>query len=115
MADIKDTYRIAVVGDELLTKGMKLSGIKYIYNPRDAASTESAIRELVAKPDVGMVIINEDLANSVRDRKLANMIDSGISPVFVLVPGYNQSEKYADTLRKLIIRAVGIDIMAMKK
>ena len=50
------------------------------------------------------------MAKKVTDRKLLNMMDSSISPVFVLVTSHNEQEEEVDVLRRLIIRAVGIDI-----
>ena len=111
MADLNDRqYRIAVIGDRLLATGMSLSGVKYIYQVHDQQEVESAIKDAAAKGDIGMVIINENLAAMVKDRKLIRMIDSSLSPIFVSIPAYNQGVMAEDTLRRLIIRAIGIDM-----
>ncbi len=109
-AKSESTYRIAVIGNRLLATGMGLSGVKYIYEANTQEETESAIREISLKSDVGIVIINEDLMTMVRDRKLIRLMDVSLSPIFVGIPAYNQREVYEDTLRRLIIRAIGIDI-----
>ena len=106
----KNIYRIAVIGDRLLATGMGLSGVKYIYEAQTQPEIEDAIRELSTKDDVGIVIINEGLMKMVKDRKLVRLIDNSLSPIFVGIPSYNQKEIYEDTLRRLIIRAIGIDI-----
>ena len=103
-------YRIAVIGSRLLAMGMRLAGVKYIYEASNQAETENAVRELSNTLDVGVVIINEDLIAMIKDRKLIRIVDSSLSPIFVGIPTYNQGEIYADTLRRLIIRAIGIDI-----
>lgn len=111
MAAIKgNNYRIAVIGSRLLATGMSVSGIKYIYEASNQEETENAIKDISNKSDIGIVIINENLANMVKDRRLLKLIDSSLAPIFVSVPAYNQKEVYQDTLRKLIIRAIGIDI-----
>lgn len=115
MAELEGKYRIAVIGDKLLATGMGLSGVKYRYEASTEQEVESAIRELSAKDDVGIVIMNENLMSMVKDRKLVRLIDSSISPIFVSVPSYNQTEFYEDTLRRLIIRAIGIDISKQKQ
>jgi vacuolar-type H+-ATPase subunit F/Vma7 len=64
----------------------------------------------MANSEIGMVVINESLVKKIADRKLLNTIDSSISPVFVFVTSQNEHEEEVDVLRRLIIRAVGIDI-----
>ena len=51
----------------------------------------------------------------VKDRRLLRVIDTSLSPIFVGIPSYNQKEVYEDTLRRLIIRAIGIDISKTKQ
>jgi vacuolar-type H+-ATPase subunit F/Vma7 len=114
MAVVGNLYKVAVIGDELLTRGMKLSGIRRIYSVETTEEVENAIKDATSKEDIGMIVINERLARKVRDRKLSNMIDSSIAPLFVLVPAHNEQEQYTDALRRLIIRAVGIDISAKR-
>ena len=108
-------YRIAVIGDRLLAAGMALSGIKYIYQAHGQAEVENAVRDVSSKPDVGMVIINENLAAMVKDRKLLRMIDVSLAPIFVSIPEFNQATVTEDSLVRLIIRAIGIDISKTKK
>lgn len=116
MADIKNnTYRIAVIGDRLLATGMGLSGVKYVYEANTQEEVENAVRDLSGKDDVGIVIINENLMSMVKDRKLLRIIDNSLSPIFVSIPAYNQKEVAEDSLRKLIIRAIGIDISKTKQ
>jgi len=107
-------YRIAVIGDRLLATGMGLSGVKYIYQATTQQEIEDAIRDVTGKEDVGIVIINENLLPLVKDRRLLRLIDVSLSPIFVGIPSYNQKEVYEDTLRRLIIRAIGIDISKTK-
>jgi vacuolar-type H+-ATPase subunit F/Vma7 len=116
LAAVNDkTYKIAVIGDRLLASGMGLSGVKHIYQADSQQQVEDAIREISAKSDIGIVIINENLMKIVKDRKLIRLIDSSLSPIFVGIPAYNQGEVYKDTLRRLIIRAIGIDISKSKQ
>jgi vacuolar-type H+-ATPase subunit F/Vma7 len=103
-------YRIAVIGDRLLHNGMKIAGIKYAYDAQTQTEVEDAIKDVAAKDDIGIVIINEDLMAMVKDRKLIKLLDSSLSPIFVGIPSYGQKETSKDTLRRLIIKAIGIDI-----
>lgn len=114
MADISRNYRIAVIGDRLLATGIGLAGVKYVYEAKNQEEVEKAIRDISAKSDIGIVIINENLMGMVKDRKLLRIMDVSLSPIFVGIPAYNQKEVAEDTLRRLIIRAIGIDISKTK-
>ena len=114
MGVVGNLYKVAVIGDELLTRGMRLSGVRHVYSVETTEEVENAIKDAAGKEDVGMIVINEGLAKKVRDRKLLNLMDSSIAPLFVLVPAHNAQEEYTDALRRLIIRAVGIDISAKR-
>ena len=111
---MNNLYKVAVIGDPLLTRGMALAGVKRIYRADSGEEAETAIKEAMERPDTGMIIITERIARMVKDRKLVNMMDSSISPVFVLVPAYGEQEQYVDVLRRLILRAVGMDIGAKR-
>lgn len=116
MAELTDkAYRIAVIGDRLLATGMGLSGIKYLYEAGTQEAIENSIRDISMKDDVGIVVMNENLMSLVKDRKLVRLMDTSLSPIFVGIPAYKQGELAEDTLRRLIIRAIGIDISKTKQ
>lgn len=112
MADVGSVkgYKIAIIGDRLLASGMKLSGIKQVYEAINPEEAEQAVRKVLEREDIGMVVINENLVEKMRDRKVLNAIDKSLLPVFIEVPAFREEERYTDTLRRLIIRAIGIDI-----
>ncbi len=103
--------KIVTVGESLLAMGLAFAGIKESYTPESAEQAEAVLAELLDRKDVGIVIVTEGIVAQIRDKRLRNRIDNSIMPVVLQVPGYNEQEKYSDTLRKLIIRAIGIDIM----
>ncbi|MDE1810947.1 MAG: hypothetical protein KGH66_02820 [Candidatus Micrarchaeota archaeon] len=103
-------FRIAVIGDAMLSMGLGVSGIKRIYSTETAEEVEAAVRDVLAKSEVGMVIMNEMSMKMVKDRKLLAIMDTSITPLFIGIPSYNQKDLESDTLRRLIIRAIGIDI-----
>ena len=117
MADVNkagQNGKVAVIGDALLARGMSLGGVKHIYRAETREEVEHAIKDAIGNNEIGMVVMNESLAKKVADRKLLNIIDSSISPVFVLVTSHDEQGEYVDVLRRLIIRAVGIDISAKR-
>lgn len=114
MATVDNLYKVAVIGGALLARGLSLSGVKHQYIARTQEEAEAAINDALTHDEIGLIVLSERLSKKVRDRRLVNLIESSIAPIFVLVPAYNEQEQYADVLRKLIIRAVGIDISAKR-
>ncbi len=102
-------YKIAVIGKKDLTIGFRLTGVTEYYDTEESPKAEQIIRDLMQRDDIGLIIIGAQLVRGMKDRKILNAIDSSILPVFMEIPGYNE-EKVPDTLRRLIIRAIGIDI-----
>jgi vacuolar-type H+-ATPase subunit F/Vma7 len=105
-------YKIAVIGNNLLSKSMKLIGIKYIYDisNENIENIEKIIEKIALNEDIGIVIINEGITEKLINKRLINMIDSSLKPIFIEIPDYNKPEIYRDVLKRLIIRAIGIDI-----
>ena len=106
-------YKIAVIGRPELTLGFRLSGTPISYDAEGGEDAENAVIELMQNDEIGLVIIPTVLARKIKDKKIQNIIESSISPIFVEIPEYGD-EKSGDTLRKLIIRAIGIDIASKK-
>ncbi len=106
----KQSFKIAVIGSDLMSLGFKLAGVTKSYVPQNGQEAETLMRELMQKEDVGIIVITTKTVKSIRDRRLQEAITSSIMPLIVEVPDYNDQSQQSDTLRKLIIRAIGIDI-----
>lgn len=106
---LKKNYRIAVIGKKELSLGLRLTGISETYDVADGPEAEKVIRDIMQKDDIGLVVIGSRIVSSIKDRKILSLIDDSLMPVFIEVPSYKE-EKAPDTLRRLIIRAIGIDI-----
>ena len=58
-----------------------------------------------------MIVVTSRIVSGIRDRRLYDAVMSSTMPLFMQVADYNESmEAQEDTLRRLIIRALGIDI-----
>ncbi|MDE1828166.1 MAG: hypothetical protein KGH65_03340 [Candidatus Micrarchaeota archaeon] len=108
-------YKIAVIGSRLLAIGSKLSGVTESYTVTEQEETESLLRELLQKSDVGIIVITQSLIKKIRDRKLLYAIDNSLMPLIIDVADFNEPQQETDVLRKMILRAVGIDINRMSK
>jgi V/A-type H+/Na+-transporting ATPase subunit F len=102
-------YKIAVVGNTQLALGFKLSGVAEAYSADNSSVIEKTMRELIVREDIGLIVTTSKVLKSIKDRKLADAIADSILPMVIEVPDYNE-EGQPDTLRRLIMRAIGIDI-----
>jgi V/A-type H+/Na+-transporting ATPase subunit F len=109
---LKD-YKVAIVGRKEIALGFRLTGITETYETEDGMEAEKIIRDLMQRNEIGLIIISSQLVRNIKDRKILTAIDSSILPIFMEIPGYKE-EKVPDTLRRLIIRAIGIDISSKK-
>jgi len=107
---------IAVIGDEELVNAMRLAGISKYYTikgNRDAReNARKALTELLAEPDIGIVIILEDYAQYVEDLMTQVRKKKGTTPVIVEVPS-KFGTKYPDTreyYRALIRESIGFEV-----
>ncbi len=102
-------YKVAAVGTEELALGLKLLGIRESYTVSHSGEAEAIIRKLLQRDDIGLIILTSNIVRGMRDRKLLSLIDTSILPMFIEVQEYNGKFK-PDTLRRLILKAIGIDI-----
>lgn len=102
-------YKVAVVGTEELALGLRLLGIREAYTAENASEAEAMIKKLLQRDDIGLIILTSNLVRGIRDKKLLSLIDTSILPMFIEVQGY-RGEYKPDTLRRLILKAIGIDI-----
>ncbi len=107
---------IAVIGDEELVNALRLAGTsKYYVIKGDSNAHENvrqALTELIADPDVGIVIMLEGYAQYVEDLVTRVRKKKTLSPVIVEVPS-KFGTKYPDVreyYRVFIRESVGFDV-----
>jgi len=107
---------VAAIGDEELVSGLRLAGVSKYYTikgNRDVREdVRGALTELIAEPDIGVVVILEDYAQYVRDLLSQVREEKGTTPVIVEVPS-KFGTKYPDIVRyyKTFVReSIGFDI-----
>jgi vacuolar-type H+-ATPase subunit F/Vma7 len=112
---IKD-LDIAVIGDEELVNAMRLTGISKHYIIQGDHDTRENVRktltELLAKPDVGIVIMLEDYAQHVEDLISQVRKKKGTNLVIVEVPS-KSGTAYPDIreyYRALIRESIGFEV-----
>ncbi|MCL4365050.1 MAG: hypothetical protein M1569_01655 [Candidatus Marsarchaeota archaeon] len=107
---VEKPYKIAYVGNNLLNLGFKMAGITESFVASDTAQAESRLRELTARDDIGIIIMTTSIRKMIKDRRLNESISSSLLPLVMEVPELNEQLQEEDTLRALIMRAIGIDI-----
>lgn len=107
---------ITVIGDEELVNALRLTGIGRHYtiksNHDAAENVRKALTELLAEPDIGIVIILEDYAQYVEDLTIRIRKQKSTLPVIVEVPS-KFGTKHPDVkvhYRALIREAIGFEV-----
>jgi len=107
---------IAVIGDEELVNALRLAGISKHYTIKDnhdvRDNVRKALTELLAGPDVGIVIILENYAEYAEDLVTQVKKGKGTTPVIVEVPS-KFGTKYPDIkeyYRALIRESIGFEV-----
>jgi len=107
---------IAVIGDEELVNALRLAGVSQHYTIKDdhdvRENARKALTELLAGPDVGIVIILEDFAQYVEDVVTQVKKGKGTTPVIIEVPS-KFGTKYPDIrgyYRALIRESIGFEV-----
>ena len=106
---------IAVVGDEELVNALRLAGISKYYTIKGDDVPENvrkALAELLAEPDIGIVVMLEDYAQYVEDLLTQVRKGRGITHVIVEVPSKfgTKSPDIRGYYRALIRASIGFDV-----
>ncbi len=107
---------IAVIGDEELVNALRLAGVskhctvKGDHDVRE--NVRKALTDLLAEPDIGIVIILEDYIEYIEDLVGQVRKGKGTTPVIIGVPS-KFGTKYPDIkeyYRALIREAIGFEV-----
>ena len=107
---------IAVIGDEELVNALRLAGISKHYTIKGDHDIRDNVRksltQLLAEPDIGIVIILEDYAEYVEDLVTRVKKGKGTTPVIAEVPSkfgtkYPNIREY---YRALIRESIGFEV-----
>ncbi len=107
--------KVAYVGNSILGLGFKIAGVTESHHVRNTTEAEAAFRDLLARDDMGILVVSSAAKRMVRDRRLLGVIEESLMPLIVQVPEKDEDMTEEETLRRLILRAIGIDISRMFK
>jgi len=101
--------RIAFLGDIDSVLGFRALGVETVV-PEGPEDAREAFRRL-ARQEVSVIMITEDLLDVLQEQ-IDDTMNRAV-PAVVVLPGISGTLKRGeDTIRELIIRAVGVDLMA---
>ena len=95
--------QIACLGSEAFTLGFRLAGVRRVVEHRMDIRDE--VHEIKKMKDVAIVIVEEEILHEM-DSDARESVDDCVEPVFIAVSSKSESE----SIRKLIIRSIGVDI-----
>jgi vacuolar-type H+-ATPase subunit F/Vma7 len=101
--------RIAVIGDAALATGFRLAGLRYVSIAEKGAEFEGKLKEAIADPRFGIVIVNESYLPGI-DWRLRKKIDNLAHPVVIGVADISGKMEEGEDLNELIKRALGFDV-----
>lgn len=96
--------QIAVIGTGDAVIGFTLAGIKKAYDAASEDELISKIDEVMADPDVGILVLSQSDFNNLPSRLRGKLTDS-VKPTVVAI-GTEQSTE----MREKIKRAIGVDL-----
>ncbi len=103
-------HKIAVVADGSTCTGFRLAGIEDVY-PRTGIEAEQKIEELLDNSEIGIIIVNEKIMQDA-DWRLKKRIEKIAKPVVITVPDKDgELKEQGDSLKSLVKKALGFDIM----
>jgi len=101
--------KAAVIGNRNMTLGFSLAGVKKMRVVETPQETEEALKHFLVDPEVGVIILLDSLAESIRPYMDKIQVKKEVFPIVVEVPG-KEGARATDPINRLIRRAVGIDV-----
>ncbi|OYT34112.1 MAG: hypothetical protein B6U87_02540 [Candidatus Aenigmarchaeota archaeon ex4484_52] len=100
-------YNIATIGNEKFTIGFNLCGIKDSFEVSTQQEANKITRQLLNNKQIGLVIIEAEIFNKLRP-DVKNKLLTSVSPMFIVL---SEGEKRDDSLRLMIKKAIGVDLL----
>jgi V/A-type H+-transporting ATPase subunit F len=97
-----------VIGDEDTVLGFGMVGVRG-RQAGDARGANAAIDEALSNPEIGIVIMTERVADSIRAR-IDHLLFSEDFPLIVEIPDRGGHSPGKPTLREMVNDAIGINV-----
>lgn len=104
-----EKQEIAVIADNATCLGFRLAGVQQAF-AAEGKQAEKKLEEMLEKESIGIIIINEKLLDKM-DFRLKKKLDRKAKPVVITVPDKKGGEAETESLKALIKRAIGIELI----
>jgi len=101
--------KIFAIGDKDMVLGFKLAGVSYALEVKDSEEAKVALKNAFQKREVGIILISERIAEELRPF-ISKLVEEADLPIIVEIPGKEGTRMGGDILKKLIKKAVGVEI-----
>ncbi len=108
----KTLKNIAIIGDKDTTLGFAMAGIKHTFHVEPGAKdAKDAMESCLSNPDIGIVIITERVADSIREDIDKLKLDKTLYPIIIEIPDkQGEIPGRKDPISVLIKRAIGVEV-----
>lgn len=100
--------KIMVIGDADTVTGFRLAGV-IESKVADAAQADAAVTDAIARPDVGIVIITQDMLAAL-SHKTVKQLETLAKPVVIEVPGKRDASGATESISEQVKKAIGIEL-----
>lgn len=100
--------RFLCIADEVTVQGFQLAGVEG-RTPSFPGEASALLAEAAARPDIGIVVLTEEVAEAARDRVDAIRQET-VRPLLVVIPGPSGPIPGHRSLRQVVQAAVGIRV-----
>jgi V/A-type H+-transporting ATPase subunit F len=111
----EQSKKIAVIGDEDTIIGFGLTGIKLLSIVAETADNKKIlqfVKESIENPEIGFVLITEQVAERIRSEFERLKQDKPLYPIFIELPNKRGGvPDRVDPIKTLIRRAIGMEIV----
>ncbi|NQV08805.1 V-type ATP synthase subunit F [Candidatus Woesearchaeota archaeon] len=95
---------VVVVGTPRFVLGFQLAGIRKTYEVENDPFNK--IKEVMSDQNIGIIITDEESMSKLDEHDRLDM-ESSVKPVFMVL----SEEATSDTLKKMIKKSIGVDLM----
>ena len=99
---------LAVLGGPEFVLGFELAGIRKSFEVEDDAM--KTIQQAMSDTDIGIVVIDEKTMSKLKEHERYK-IERSVKPTFVTLSAEKTGE---ENLRKMIVKAIGVDLLGGK-
>lgn len=95
---------LAIVGNDLFVLGFRLAGVRKTFQATDAPHLNSAVRDAMKDPDVGILVMETRDVHRL-DPQVRREVEASVRPTLVAIGVEEDSG-----LREKLKQAVGVDL-----